>query len=869
MFNDAKSDLLKKLLKSLLGTEEGGDSPVVVPHDPNDKIGPTGYGAAGFITATDAVPYRIDFVNASTATASAEVVTISDPLPSTLDPQTVQLGEIVFGSTVIDVPAGQSFYTGLVTLASGVDVEIVAGIDPTTDTINWTLTTIDPTTGQPSTTQGFLPPDDSEGDGEGYVTFTVNPLATDPTGTVINNQATITFDTQPPMTTDITSNTIDAVPPSSTVAALPATTSLDFTVSWSGSDDPGGSGLAGYDIYVSVDDGSYTPWLVGTTATSATYDGALGNSYSFYSISYDNAGNVEATPEAAEATTTVASSLSISSITPVSTPTNTAVLTVDVTFSEPINTGSLSQGALTLTDNNGVNLINSGISLTLVSGTTSTYAIGGLGTLTEAEGNYTLIVNAADIQDQNGISGSGTLSISWLMDTTPPTSSVDPLAARGTSLSFAVSVTGTDPEGANGSTPSGVASYDIYVAINGGSWSFWTNVPASHPTATYTGQSNTTYSFYSIAHDLAGNIENKKPLIEASTYLPDLTPPVTTVDGTTGTNPSSVNSSGTFTLDLTGDDPGGAALSYFEVFVSVDGGTYQEVGAYAIPAGFADSQGNYHSTMTYQGLTDGQSHSYSFYSIGLDALGNLQSAPSSPNVTFSNEVFSEPSALQVTGFTVEHGSSSRSYIRYLDLGFNESDSQSGDELTSIVDSVGTSSPDIQIYKYDLAGDPSSKTTVPLSGPTTLTVIDHAIEIDFGSGGIGGSPNTTAADGYYEVDIKLPNGQIAVHHFYRLLGDVAGDEIVDQNDLNEVAASIGQASQMGWTPVSADVNGDGSVGCSTCCWPLARRTANWVRVCPWDERERFTIEMDARGTVPHEGRERSGSLPSRTESGGFR
>jgi hypothetical protein len=38
---------------------------------------------------------------------------------------------------------------------------------------------------------------------------------------------------------------------------------------------------------------------------------------------------------------------------------------------------------------------------------------------------------------------------------------------------------------------------------------------------------------------------------------------------------------------------------------------------------------------------------------------------------------------------------------------------------------------------------------------------------------------------------------------RLLGDVAGDGIVDQNDLNEVAASIGQTSQMGWTPVSAD------------------------------------------------------------------
>ncbi len=169
-----------------------------------------------------------------------------------------------------------------------------------------------------------------------------------------------------------------------------------------------------------------------------------------------------------------------------------------------------------------------------------------------------------------------------------------------------------------------------------------------------------------------------------------------------------------------------------------------------------------------------------------------------------------PGQLQVTGFKVEHDSPSRSYIRYLDLTFNESNSQSGSALTSIINSMTTSSPDILMYKYDLNGDLSSKTPVSLSSPTVLDVIDHAIEIDFGSGGIGGNPNTTAADGYYEVDIKLPNGQVAVHHFYRLLGDVNGDGIVDDNDLNEIAAEIGTTSPVGWTPLSADVTGSGAV-----------------------------------------------------------
>jgi hypothetical protein len=50
----------------------------------------------------------------------------------------------------------------------------------------------------------------------------------------------------------------------------------------------------------------------------------------------------------------------------------------------------------------------------------------------------------------------------------------------------------------------------------------------------------------------------------------------------------------------------------------------------------------------------------------------------------------------------------------------------------------------------------------------------------------------------------------VHHFYRLLGDVNGDRIVDQNDLNEIAVSIGATSPVGWAPLSADVIGAGTV-----------------------------------------------------------
>ncbi len=107
----------------------------------------------------------------------------------------------------------------------------------------------------------------------------------------------------------------------------------------------------------------------------------------------------------------------------------------------------------------------------------------------------------------------------------------------------------------------------------------------------------------------------------------------------------------------------------------------------------------------------------------------------------------------------------------------------------------------------------------LSG-VSVSVIDHAIELDFGANGLGGNPSSTAADGYYEIDIELPSGAIAVHNFYRLLGDVTGDGTVDENDLNEIAAEINLSNPTGLAPLGADVTGEGTI--STLDLTLATR-----------------------------------------------
>ncbi len=97
----------------------------------------------------------------------------------------------------------------------------------------------------------------------------------------------------------------DTTPPVSRVAALPADSYRRIPVSWSGQDEPGGSGLANFDIQVSVDGGPLTAWLERTTLNSSVYFGSVGHSYAFTSRARDTAGNLEVSHTTLDATTAV------------------------------------------------------------------------------------------------------------------------------------------------------------------------------------------------------------------------------------------------------------------------------------------------------------------------------------------------------------------------------------------------------------------------------------------------------------------------------------------------------------------------------------------------------------------------------------
>ncbi|MBI4586247.1 MAG: PKD domain-containing protein [Planctomycetes bacterium] len=148
---------------------------------------------------------------------------------------------------------------------------------------------------------GFLYPNDESGRGRGHVSYTVRHGANLPSGTQIHNMATIVFDYNDPIETPVVLNTLDAMLPASAVLPLPARVEAGvFKLEWSGSDDAGGSGIAGYDVYVSIDDGPFVILFERTPYTFGNLEAQLGHTFAFYSVAIDNAGHVEEVPKGAD-----------------------------------------------------------------------------------------------------------------------------------------------------------------------------------------------------------------------------------------------------------------------------------------------------------------------------------------------------------------------------------------------------------------------------------------------------------------------------------------------------------------------------------------------------------------------------------------
>jgi hypothetical protein len=152
--------------------------------------------------------------------------------------------------------------------------------------------------------------------------------------------------------------------------------------------------------------------------------------------------------------------------------------------------------------------------------------------------------------------------------------------------------------------------------------------------------------------------------------------------------------------------------------------------------------------------------------------------------------FAAPPSNQPIALTVDHGAAGRSFVRNVDVVF--------DNISGLADLI--SGNHIHLIQHGVSGEGAT----PISpADYQLSVVDHAIEFNFGANGLGGDPTSTLGDGYYEIDV---DGIAESFCFDRILGDVNGDGLVDSSDVDLVTQFQGSSV----SGQAIDVDGSGSI-----------------------------------------------------------
>jgi len=270
--------------------------------DPNQIVGPDGYGDNNYIKLNNTIPYQIFFENKDDATAPVHYALVSDTLDLTkFDLESFGFGSFGFGDNFISL-SGNHLKSFSVDIDLSPDIPIIlrasGNVDIESGIITWEFYSLNPITMLPEEDPliGFLPPNITSPEGEGFVNYHVGLQQDLTTNTEIKNKAVIYFDANEPILTNEYLNVLDIDVPESHVNDLnPNMDELTFTVSWTGSDV--GSGINEYSVWVMINDTLLMPWIVDATETSAEFTAEVGYNYKFYSIVTDHVSWIEETPD--------------------------------------------------------------------------------------------------------------------------------------------------------------------------------------------------------------------------------------------------------------------------------------------------------------------------------------------------------------------------------------------------------------------------------------------------------------------------------------------------------------------------------------------------------------------------------------------
>lgn len=277
--------------------------------DPNEMVGPAGFGENNYIAGYSMMPYTILFENKKEATAPAHVVIITDTLDlSVFNVTDFSFSSFGWGDTLFSPPGN-----GLKEFSMDIDLrpdkELITRVSAKLDTVKgivkWEFLSLNPESMELEEDPflGFLPPNITSPEGDGFVSFFVALRKELKTNDEIKNRAAIVFDANEPIITNQYRNTLDLVAPQSNVSPLNPTTENQFVVEWSGDDE--GSGISGYSVFVLKNDTLLYPWLIDTQDTAAEFVGEEGSMYKFYSIATDNVSHRESDTGDFDAQTTI------------------------------------------------------------------------------------------------------------------------------------------------------------------------------------------------------------------------------------------------------------------------------------------------------------------------------------------------------------------------------------------------------------------------------------------------------------------------------------------------------------------------------------------------------------------------------------
>ena len=310
---------------------------LIVSYDPNEMLGPEGYGDAGYILGDSPLSYRVNFENDAAATAPAQLVDVEFYLDPNLDWSTFRFTS--FGWADENITLDEGVYSIDQTVETSIVVENEDGTTESVDIYVQVTGGIELLTGrvwisyqalQYSDLDGeleeaiLMPPRDprvgfllptlyeGEGDekvkvgtrGDGFVSYIVSPKTDLQTNDTIRAIAEIQFDLGEVIATNQIEPhdpsqgidpakecllTIDKSAPVSCGISVSTAENGDSIVTWSAEDE--GTGVVAYDVFVSKDGGDYKLWLDDVVETSAIFPVVTTGDYSFYFVAYDGVGH--------------------------------------------------------------------------------------------------------------------------------------------------------------------------------------------------------------------------------------------------------------------------------------------------------------------------------------------------------------------------------------------------------------------------------------------------------------------------------------------------------------------------------------------------------------------------------------------------